>query len=72
MAVGLMHRPQGLFLDEPTTELDSEAREDIGAEIARLTGAEGLTVAPPSFSPPPAGGIRFPRSAGRVHRTGGR
>ena len=41
VAVGLMHRPQVLFLDEPTTGLDPEARVDMWSEIARLAGDEG-------------------------------
>ncbi|NLE23339.1 MAG: ATP-binding cassette domain-containing protein [Actinobacteria bacterium] len=44
VAVGLMHRPQVLFLDEPTTGLDPEARVDMWNEIARLAGDEGLTI----------------------------
>jgi ABC-2 type transport system ATP-binding protein len=44
VAVGLMHRPRVLFLDEPTTGLDPEARVDMWAEIARLAGDEGLTI----------------------------
>jgi len=44
VAVGIMHRPQVLFLDEPTTGLDPEARVDMWSEIARLAGDEGLTI----------------------------
>jgi len=44
VAVGLMHRPEVLFLDEPTTGLDPEARVDMWREIARLAGDEGLTI----------------------------
>jgi ABC-2 type transport system ATP-binding protein len=44
VAVGLMHRPQVLFLDEPTTGLDPEARADMWREISRLAGDEGLTI----------------------------
>ena len=44
VAVGLMHRPQVLFLDEPTTGLDPEARVDMWREIGRLAGDEGLTI----------------------------
>jgi ABC-2 type transport system ATP-binding protein len=43
IAMGLVHRPQALFLDEPTTGLDPEARVDMWHEIERLAG-EGLTV----------------------------
>ncbi len=44
VALGLIHRPQVLFLDEPTTGLDPEARSQLWTEIARLTVDEGLTV----------------------------
>jgi ABC-2 type transport system ATP-binding protein len=44
VAMGLVHRPQVLFLDEPTTGLDPEARAEMWAEIGRLARAEGLTV----------------------------
>jgi ABC-2 type transport system ATP-binding protein len=43
VAIGLMHRPRVLFLDEPTTGLDPEVRAEMWDEIARLSGA-GLTV----------------------------
>jgi ABC-2 type transport system ATP-binding protein len=43
VAIGLVHEPQVLFLDEPTTGLDPEARVDMWAEIARLRD-EGITV----------------------------
>lgn len=43
IAMGLLHRPQVLFLDEPTTGLDPESRSDLWDEIARLA-TEGLTI----------------------------
>ncbi|HEV2536850.1 MAG TPA: ATP-binding cassette domain-containing protein [Streptosporangiaceae bacterium] len=44
VALGLIHRPAVLFLDEPTTGLDPESRAAMWAEIARLAGGEGMTV----------------------------
>ena len=44
VALGLVHRPAVLFLDEPTTGLDPEARAAMWAEIARLAGDEGMTI----------------------------
>jgi ABC-2 type transport system ATP-binding protein len=44
VAMGLMHRPRVLFLDEPTTGLDPQARAEMWTEIARLSRDEGLTV----------------------------
>jgi ABC-2 type transport system ATP-binding protein len=43
IAMGLIHRPKILFLDEPTTGLDPESRSDLWDEIARLS-TEGLTI----------------------------
>ncbi|MCX4727623.1 ATP-binding cassette domain-containing protein [Streptomyces sp. NBC_01020] len=44
VALGLVHRPDVLFLDEPTTGLDPEARAAMWDEISRLAGDEGLTI----------------------------
>ncbi|GIG69507.1 ABC transporter ATP-binding protein [Phytomonospora endophytica] len=44
VALGLVHRPVVLFLDEPTNGLDPEARSAMWAEISRLAGSEGLTI----------------------------
>lgn len=44
VAAALVHRPTVLFLDEPTTGLDPEARAAMWAEIRRLSGEEAFTV----------------------------
>jgi ABC-2 type transport system ATP-binding protein len=42
--MALVNRPQVLFLDEPTTGLDPEARADMWEAIEQLAHEEGVTV----------------------------
>jgi ABC-2 type transport system ATP-binding protein len=44
LAMGLMHRPNILFLDEPTTGLDPGSRRDVWAEVRRLNREYGMTI----------------------------
>jgi ABC-2 type transport system ATP-binding protein len=44
VALGLVHRPEILFLDEPTTGLDPTGRTAMWQEISRLATGDGMTV----------------------------
>jgi ABC-2 type transport system ATP-binding protein len=44
LALALVHSPQILFLDEPTTGLDPQSRSALWAEVSRLARDEGVTV----------------------------
>jgi ABC-2 type transport system ATP-binding protein len=44
VALGLVHSPRVLFLDEPTTGLDPEARAEMWEQIRELAWDQGLTI----------------------------
>jgi ABC-2 type transport system ATP-binding protein len=44
LALALVHQPQILFLDEPTTGLDPQSRSALWVEVGRLAKEEGVTV----------------------------
>ena len=44
LALALVHGPQILFLDEPTTGLDIQSRTALWEEVGRLAKDEGVTV----------------------------
>ncbi|MFD6414861.1 ATP-binding cassette domain-containing protein [Streptomyces sp. NPDC060194] len=44
LALALVHRPEVLFLDEPTTGLDPVSRARVWEEVRRLNAEDGMTV----------------------------
>ena len=44
LAAALVHNPQVLFLDEPTTGLDPVSRSRVWEEVRRLNGELGMTI----------------------------
>lgn len=44
VARAMLHRPQLLFLDEPTAGLDPEAAAALGSDLKRQVTQEGITV----------------------------
>lgn len=44
LALALVHRPEILFLDEPTTGLDPSSRRDVWEEVRRLNRELGMTI----------------------------
>ncbi len=44
LAAALIHNPQVLFLDEPTTGLDPTSRANVWAEVRRLNTELGMTI----------------------------
>lgn len=44
LALALVHKPEILFLDEPTTGLDPASRRDVWEEVRRLNKELGMTI----------------------------
>jgi len=44
VAMGLIHRPEVLFLDEPTTGLDPQSRSVMWKEVRRLAREDGIAI----------------------------
>ena len=44
LALALVHKPEILFLDEPTTGLDPASRRDVWEEVRRLNRIMGMTI----------------------------
>ena len=44
IVMGLTHQPRLMFLDEPTTGLDPQARSNLWTHIARLRAEQGTTI----------------------------
>ena len=44
LAMSLIHRPEILFLDEPTTGLDPSSRAAVWTEVRRLNREYGMTI----------------------------
>jgi ABC-2 type transport system ATP-binding protein len=44
LALALVHDPEVLFLDEPTTGLDPASRRDVWEEVRRLNRSLGVTI----------------------------